>query len=912
MRPKKKMAAVWGLVCGLAGLVSVVAVEDPQTAARNVLCLHSYHKAAWTDALNRGYDSVLLARSDVTMLYEYMDTKKAHTPEYLRLLKTLYQTKFRGMEFDLILTSDDNALRFALAHQSALFGDAPIVFCGVNNYHPELLPANGLVTGVVEEGDFRDTMEIAMRVRPGAKTVFTICDSTATSKLNLREFRSVLQERYPQLELETSLDMTVDELRQTLSSMRPDNFAFFIAFWRDAAGTSVSPETLGELFRECPAPVFGRSEWMIGRGMCGGKCVSGFHQGEAAAQMAATILDGTRPDAIPVNTSSPNKFMFDYGEMLRHGITASDLPEGSIINGRPKSGIHLSVRRMAEIGVILLLLVLLATTLLVLLVVRHRSAQRLAESERNYREIFNATDEAIFIHDMPSGRVLDVNRTMLDMYGFSREEVLSLSPDELSEGRPPYSSREAQERIQRALDATQVFEWRARHKDGSLFWVEISLRRSSVAGKDRVIAVVRDIGERKSAERREAEAKERLARWERMESLGALAGGVAHDLNNILGPLVALPELLMEDLGAVSAGDEDALQRLRSDLTELADGARRAAGTIRDLMAIGRRADTGREPVAVAPLLTAFLDSKEAQHLRKNHPQVALELEPSGGLPAVLGSASHIHRIVGNLVRNAFDAMPTDGGRVTVSARCTSLANRYAGHEIVPAGEYVVISVRDTGQGIPEEFLGRIFEPFFSKKMQTPVSGTGLGLAIVRSLTKGLDGYVDCRNDRGAVFEIFLPVTHEEAASDQGASPIQKGSEKVLVVDDEPAQANLARRILQELGYTVSVVTTGTLALERIARLDRNDDSVDLVVLDAVMPADISGIETLRRIRASHPNLAVVMVSGYASETDMAVAHRLGAGWLAKPYLPEQLAMSVRNALDTIVQDREFFSGINI
>lgn len=302
-----------------------------------VLILHSYHKAAWTDALLSGIESMLKELSPVEYRIEYMDTKRLNSETYLQSLANSYKLKYEDVHFDAIITSDDNAFHFALRQRKVLFSQTPIVFCGVNRFDQSMLSGHPNVTGVVEKGDFKDTLAVAMKMRPHTKAIYVIDDSTRTGRINKHNFQKVVAEIYPAITVTYANDQSLAQLRKQLESLTSEYIAFFISFWQDGRGKKVSPDDLETVFKKSAVPVFGRSEWMLGRGMTGGKCVSGFHQGAAAAGLVKRILMGVDPETIPVIQDSPNKFMFDYLEIKKHAIPMDTLPVDSIVFNRPKT-----------------------------------------------------------------------------------------------------------------------------------------------------------------------------------------------------------------------------------------------------------------------------------------------------------------------------------------------------------------------------------------------------------------------------------------------------------------------------------------------------------------------------------------------------------------------------------------------
>lgn len=296
-----------------------------------ILVLHSYHKAAWTDSINDGIQSVLEKVPNIEFSYEYMDTKKDNSSTYINELKRIYKRKYQKINFRVVITSDDNAYQFALNNRNSLFKNAPVVFLGVNNFNPKDLINHPEVTGVIEKGEFKETLELAIRLNPKAQTILVISDSTETAQTNSNNLLEDLKAYFPQLKIEILQNITIDELGKELERRSPqDSFAYFISFWKDKTGKDITPDHLKIHFSHSSIPIYTRSEWMMGKGVLGGKCVSGFRQGESAAFLARDILNGIKASELPIIDRSPNQFLIDMSVFKKYGFEESLIPQESI------------------------------------------------------------------------------------------------------------------------------------------------------------------------------------------------------------------------------------------------------------------------------------------------------------------------------------------------------------------------------------------------------------------------------------------------------------------------------------------------------------------------------------------------------------------------------------------------------
>lgn len=408
-----------------------------------------------------------------------------------------------------------------------------------------------------------------------------------------------------------------------------------------------------------------------------------------------------------------------------------------------------------------------------------------------------------------------------------------------------------------------------------------------------------DVTDRREAEAREIALRDQLTRAERMKSIGVLAGGVAHDLNNMLGPLLMLPELIEEDLNATIQGNKAAHEGVLDSIQVMKSSAKRAASVVRDLLALSRRGHYERCPLDVNALSCFKPDAAYIRDLRNAHPDVEVSVSLSDQPLMISASGDHLGRIIDNLVRNAAEAIE-GAGFVRLCTSRVHLDWVYEGYVAVPPGDYAVITIQDNGKGIAEDSLPHIFEPFYTKKKKTHRSGSGLGLAIVNGIVDDHEGYIDVasKSGEGTTFTLYFPSVAVkdgvvETSAEEGE--IVGGQGRVLVVDDEPSQRFMAQNSLARLGYTVGVAEDGYEAVHLFTEAKRisGQSPYDLVVLDMRMGADFDGLETLKEIQTLFPKQKVLIVSGHTEDDRSMAAMALGAKWLSKPYSLNELARAV-------------------
>ena len=512
---------------------------------------------------------------------------------------------------------------------------------------------------------------------------------------------------------------------------------------------------------------------------------------------------------------------------------------------------------------------------------------QLKKSEERYRSLVELSPEAVFVQQ--GGIIKYINRSGANTFG-------AASPEELI-GRPArelihpdfHKAVESQiKNVDNEFVTLPSQELKYVRLDQRVIDVEATGAYIEYSGKPALLSVIRDITERKQAEEVLRKSEEKLARSKKMESLGVLAGGVAHDLNNVLSGIVSYPELILMDL------PEDS--KLRLPIKTMQESGHRAAAIVQDLLTVARGVATIKEPLNLNDLVNEYLMSPEFAKLKQFHPTVTVNSELDKGLFNVKGSSVHIRKGIMNLVSNATESIE-GGGHVTIST-----TNRYVdlplrGYDDVHIGEYAILTVSDDGSGISPGDLDRIFEPFYTKKVMGR-SGTGLGLAVVWNVVQDHQGYIDVKsNNTGTTFELYFPITRADVSDKDFSISIKdyKGNgETILVIDDVKSQREISCNMLKTLGYKTHSASSGE---EAVAYLQEH--SVDLLLLDMIMDPGINGCETYRKIIKYHPHQKAIIVSGFAETDDVRETQRLGAGkYIKKPLTLERIGLAIKEELE--------------
>jgi len=380
-----------------------------------------------------------------------------------------------------------------------------------------------------------------------------------------------------------------------------------------------------------------------------------------------------------------------------------------------------------------------------------------------------------------------------------------------------------------------------------------------------------------------------LLQAEKMEAVATLAGGVAHDLNNVLSGIVSYPDLLLMDLPMDSP--------IRKPIKTIQDSGKKAAAIVQDLLTLARRGVPVSEVINLNGIINKYLVSPELEKLKTYHALVDIETRLDSSLLNIMGSPIHLSKTVMNLVSNAAEAMP-DGGKIVIKTENQYVDYPITGYDKVDEGDYIVLTVSDTGIGIDRKEINRIFEPFFTKKVMGR-SGTGLGMAVVWGTVKDHKGYINVESSqgKGTTFKLFFPATRKQKIRGvrQNSMEDHRGNgEMILVVDDVQEQREIASRILSQLNYKVNTVSSGEEAVKFI-----DSPSVDLIILDMIMEPGIDGLETYKQIIGKNPDQKAIIASGFSETEKVKEAQKLGAGeYIKKPYTVEKIGIAVKYELN--------------
>ncbi|OGK09666.1 MAG: hypothetical protein A2W80_13065 [Candidatus Riflebacteria bacterium GWC2_50_8] len=517
---------------------------------------------------------------------------------------------------------------------------------------------------------------------------------------------------------------------------------------------------------------------------------------------------------------------------------------------------------------------------------RHIAENRLKESEETFRRLFENSSDAILL--LKDGHFVECNRATLVLTGMTaKEQLLGLTTTDIAPDIQPdglLSSEKMSGKIQQAIEeGYSRFEWLFKKADGSTFFVDMALMPVAIVGSSMLHMTWRDITGYKKAEQEKQKLQEQLLQSQKMDAFGQLAGGVAHDFNNVLAGIMGAAELLKKP--DMSPQKHDTL------LEMILTASNKAADLTRKLLTFARKRGKDNNPVDVSKVIAESIEIFK-RTLNRN---ISLDYKNLADSSIVMGDGSLLQSVFMNLGINASHAMP-NGGNLSFLMQNISLDCDYcqkSPFDLKP-GSFVEIEVRDNGCGMPMEIQKRIFEPFFSTKELG--KGTGLGLAMAYGAIKDHGGAINVYSEVGVgtVFHIYLPLAEHASVKPADEQKLIRGSGKILLVDDEDFLRSVGKTILETLGYEAVIAADGREAVEIF---EKEADEIALVILDMIMPV-MSGKEALIRLKKRKPNCLVLVASGFAKEEELAEMKNIGiCGFLRKPFRMAELSQMLAKIL---------------
>ncbi len=832
----------------------------------------------WASAEVDGMRRALAAATPpITPIVEYLDWQTGSGAGYEEKLAAFYTTKFANRNIRVIIAAENAAVDFLLRRRDALFPQAQAVFCGIPRFDEK--KRQPWCTGVLETSDPAGTFMLARRLQPNLEHFIVLDDSTGAGATAKRMIETTYPGASDRVQFELRKADTVQETYTAVEDLPPHSAVLITK-------SRLVFKVMGDLRDHCMAPIYGTRAPTQLPGILGGSLLDGERQGEVAARFALRLLAGERPSDIPFESGVPHRLVVDHGQMQRFGIPFSNLPPGCEVLNRPPTLWEKHKHVLLASGAIIVVLGGLVVGLLWQLQQKRAAVLKLDRSLSTLSTTFDSISDGVLVVDK-SGKVAGYNERFLAQWAIPREvaagkddtELLQSVLDRLRDS-DGFLHRVRELYTLPEVASSELIEF----KDGRVLERD---SRPQVQGGEVVGRVwsFRDVTARRRAEEERERLSAQLAQSQKMEALGTLAGGVAHDFNNILTGILGFSELAMHQL----PDSHPAVAELQQVLA----AAERASDLVRQILTFSRKRAPEKKVISLEPIVSETL-----KLLRATTPAaIDLTAELPPGVPPVLASPTQMQQALLNLCTNAVHAMGRGPGKLRVTlAASEPPPDLRKEHPQWPPGPLVCLAVSNTGHGIEPAELARIFEPFFTTKEAG--SGTGLGLAVVHGIVEIHAGAVTVQSElnKGTVFEIFLPPTLAaiEELPVPPAMPAGHG-EKILVVDDEPVVADVTASLLRRFGYEVTICGGGEQALELLAA---EPTAWALILSDLNMPR-LTGLDLVRRVRAAGNDLPCLLATGFldSAETE-AEARSLGIfEILEKPFKKEALSQAVAAGL---------------
>jgi PAS domain S-box-containing protein len=653
-------------------------------------------------------------------------------------LRDIFSRKFASTQFDVIIVTDNDAFAFIKRYRDELFPGIPVVFCGINYLQKSDLEGIRRFTGVNEDADIVAGIDLVLKLHPDTKEIIAITDTSVTGQAVRGELEKVLSGYSHQLSYQILDDITMNDLQDRVSQLKPKTIIFYTFFFRDKNGRVFEfDESAALITGKSSVPVYGAWDFSLGFGIVGGVLTSGYVQGKTAGAIALRILKGEDPETIPVVWHSLSQPMFDYLKISALGIQKHRLPTGSVFILEPPSALSID---KTVVWAVLLGGLFVTGIFIAYVVIQKRSEIQLRASEEKYRTLVSNLHVGVYrATPEPNGRYVQINPALVKILGYASAEELMQTPIlhlyENPEDRNNFlddlmrdGTVRDRELAFRKKDGTSMIAVSTAtaicDQQGTLMWID---------------GVLEDVTEKRNLEKQ-------LRHAQKMEAIGTLAGGVAHDFNNILTAILGYANLI-----GVSVADND---RIKPYAQRIIEASEKAATLTRSLLAFSRKQVISPKAQNLNDIVTHLY----ALLQRIIGEDIILRIDIIDKPLMVLADASQIEQVLMNLAANARDAMQ-HGGRIsieTTTAPNTTEARLSADH--MPLCGYAVITVSDTGAGMDEKTRLRIFEPFFTTKEVG--RGTGLGLSMAYGIIKQHGGEISATSvpEQGTSFRVLLPL----------------------------------------------------------------------------------------------------------------------------------------------------------
>jgi len=924
-----------GLIISLVSVFHsfVFPVNAETIQQKNVLLLHADNPLLPANIMmDHKFNTILKLTNPrpVALYSEYLEIVRFRSEIIEKKTLDLLKEKYSKLNLDLIIITDDQSWDFMIVHGKDVFPETSIVFCGITVGKIDVNTLKPNVTGNFKRLDVESNFENILHIQPNTTEIYVIVGTSEQDAFYETFACNAAIEYEKKVKITFVKGLSIEDTQKKISNLPDGTAVFYIAMYQDGTGMTFNPrDALTLLNKTANVPIYAPSDTYLGHGMVGGNLLSFADFSENAAEIALQVLNGKSPAEIPA-VVSPNKNYFDFKEMQRWGIHEKNLPQGSIlINKQPGlwdlyrwqiisaisiviSGLLLIIyltfqihsKRKARAEVLKLNFKLENTNQMLEADIAERiqAEQSLAENEARLRILLQTIPDLIWLKDV-EGVYLFCNPMFERLYGASETDIVGKTDYDFVDKEQADFFRMNDGRAMAAGKPSSNEEWLtfADNDYRGLFDTIKTPMWNSDGKLIGVLGIAHDITRRKRDEEEKVKLKAQLQQAQKMEAIGSLAGGIAHDLNNILFPISGLSEMLLDDIPPDNPAHESMEQIYKS--------AQRGSDLVKQILAFSRQSNPRKLPIRIQPILKEVLKLARATIPRKI--EITSHIQANCGM--VSADPTQVHQIMMNLITNAYHAVEQAGGTIHIALKETDMRffdekEEVPFHAMPPDGtsgcplrlltdKYACITLSDTGTGMDQTLINRIFEPYFTTKEQG--KGTGLGLSVVHGIIKEHGGDIRVYSEvgKGTVFHAYLPLL-EDAGNHKTAAVARKyptGRESILLVDDEELIVSMEQMMLERLGYQVTVRTSSPDALDAF----RADPSkFDLVISDRGMP-NMTGEQLAGELFSIRPDIPIILCTGFSDANDEQRAKDMGIkGFLMKPVATGDLATMVRKVLD--------------
>jgi len=869
----------------------------------SIFILHSYHQEyPWTNNENKGFIQTLASEFpavNVNFSTEYLDTKRVkYNKEYQEFFFHYLKQKFAPYSPDVIFCSDDNALTFLLQFKERLFGDVPVVFCGVNNLEVEKDLNRQQYAGIFEKKEIVPNLALLEKIRPQPGNIIFLGDGSSTDQAIKQKIRADISSQFPKLNYKMLTSSNLSYLIRQLKFHKEGTIFLTTIGGITDEEDAVMPlqKIIAAIVSSGNFTIISMEDVYLQDGVLGSYVTSGFSQGKAAARLTMQIIRGSSPSTIQLVKESPNEFMFNYSQLKRLGLNISQLPEKSIILNRPLSFYDQYKYRIWSAVFFLIFQTFIIFVLMQNIQNRKQAeaalqkardelelsvekrTEELRESEAKFRSIIESSPMGVHIWELshdgklifsgynPSAdKILNTDnsqflgREIFDAFPSLAQTVVPQRYKEICENGLPWQTAQVDYEDDKIKGAFEVHAFQTSPGKMASFFLDIT---EKIKNEDNLRRLERQVQQAKH-----------------LESLGVLAGGIAHDFNNIL--MAILGNLSLASLSLLPDSKESLL------ITEARKASLRARDLTQQLLTFSK----GGEPIKETSSMSGVIKDSANFILRGSN--VACQFNMPEDLWLVNIDKGQMSQVIQNIILNAKNAMPT-GGTIAVTGQNIDDIEK----ENIPlpiSNRYIKITISDQGIGIPDNIIDKIFEPYFSTKQE----GSGLGLAITYSIIAKHKGHIGVHSEVniGTSFFIYLPASSQVVTLPEEIALIPEVKAlRVLVMDDEETVRDVTKGMLTTLGHEVLLAADGQEAIDIYTKAEKH---IDIVIMDLTIPGGLGGKEAVQEILKFDQNAKVIVSSGYSIDQIMSNYKSYGfCSAIEKPYQIQQLSKVIYQILD--------------